>query len=439
MRNSIAALSLAVLLAPTAAAAQAAPGAGPRAADERIYGRVVTDEDVRLEGYLRWDRNETHWADILDGQKEIPHEHDVEAERLDEELRRRRQRERSLSLPGLRITWDEDDGDGRTVASGVRFGHIRSLEVVDDRRAVLVLVSGEEVALGGTSTDIGRSFRRLVVEDARRGDVELRWHELHRVDFAAAPAGALAPAAERLHGTLRTRDGTELTGWIAWDMDETLATDVLDADQDGERMEIDFGSIAAIRPEGANASRVTLRSGEERVLTGTNDVDADNRGIEVTDPEVGRAIVQWEDLESLRFHAPRRGAGTADAVDGSRTAPAGTRAAFDGGRPLRGTVETRAGEALTGPIRWDNDEASTWEMLDGRAAAVDYDIELARVRSIEPVGGDAARVELLDGRTLLLEGSNDVSHENQGIFVRPDGGDTRLVRWRDLARVTLAP
>jgi hypothetical protein len=343
MRNSLTALSLSLLLAPAEAVAQAGlqtvaePGSRP--GDERLYGRVQAADGRRLEGYLRWDRNETHWADILDGQKEIPHEHDVEAERLDEELRRRRQRERSLGLPGLSITWDEDDGDPRRVASGIRFGHVRSLAVADDRRAVLVLVSGEEVALIGTSTDIGRSFRGLVVEDAERGEVELRWRELAFVDFMAAPAGMRAPAAERLHGTLRTRGGVELTGWVAWDMDETLTTDVLDAVQGGRRVEIDFGSIAALQPEGRDATRATLRSGEERVLAGTNDVHSGNRGIEITDPGLGRAVVQWRDLESLRFHAPAPGS----RAGGSAAAPAGTRPAFDGGRPLRGTVETSRG------------------------------------------------------------------------------------------------
>jgi hypothetical protein len=277
-----------------------------------------------------------------------------------------------------------------------------------------------------------------VVEDPEGGEVELRWRELAFVDFMAAPAGVPAPAAERLHGTLRTRGGVELTGWVAWDMDETLTTDVLDAVQGGRRVEVDFGSIAALQPEGRDATRVTLRSGEERVLAGTNDVNSGNRGIEITDPWLGRAIVQWRDLESLRFHAPASGS----RARGSAAAPAATGPTFDGGRPLRGIVETRTGEPVRGLIRWDNDEAFTWEILDGRAEDVDYDVELGLVRIIERVEraeGDGARVELIDGRTLLLEGTNDVSHENQGIFVRPDGGETVLVRWRDFARVTFAP
>ena len=40
----------------------------------RIWGRVQTVSGERYEGFLRWDRNEGSWVDILDGSKEIPEE-----------------------------------------------------------------------------------------------------------------------------------------------------------------------------------------------------------------------------------------------------------------------------------------------------------------------------------------------------------------------------
>lgn len=422
MWNRIATLALALSMgAPARGAAQPV--------DDRLYGRVLTAEGERLEGWLRWDRNETHAADMLDGQKEIPWAYEAEAERLDEELRRRRRLERSINLPGLRITWDEDDGDLRTTSAAIRFGHLRSLEVVEERRVRLTLTSGDEVELVSGSTDIGPRHRGLVVE-AREGDeVELRWRDLRRVDFLRAPAGMPAPRADRLHGTVRTREGVELTGWIAWDTDEALTTDVLDGREGGRRVEIELGTVAAIAREGRGGARVTLRSGEERVLRGTNDVNASNGGIEVSDAGLGRAVVSWEDFVSVRFHPPEGGGG----------APSSGHAAFPQPRPLSGSVEARTGEMVSGRIRWDNDESSTWEVLDGRAGDVDYDVELGLVRSIERVDASSARVELRDGRTLHLEGTNDVGEENGGIFVQPEGGETVLVRWEDFVRVSLDP
>jgi len=421
MPNAFAALVLALV-----SVLQAEPGEG------RLYGRVLTADGERFEGWLRWDRNETHVFDVLDGQKPIPHENDREAEELDADLRARRQRERSFDLPGLRITWDEDDGEQRTTAAGIRFGHIRSLEVVDARHVRVVLRSGSEVELGGLSSDIGRSFRGLVVEDASAGTVEIRWRDLDRVDLLPAPPSAPPPSSERLYGTLRTQEGVELTGYVAWDLDEALSLDVLDGTQAGRDMEIPFGRIAVIRRESDRAAHVTLRSGEDLVLRGTNDVNSDNRGIEISDPGLGRVIVPWDAFESVRFH-PRDRAPVA-----SRAAWSDGLADFDGGRALTGTVETRSGTSASGRVRWDNDEEQSWELLDGRSGGVEYDVELGLVRSIERAGA-GVRVELRDGRVLELDGTNDVGEENQGIFVRPEEGGTVLVRWRDLERVTLAP
>jgi hypothetical protein len=212
---------------------------------------------------------------------------------------------------------------------------------------------------------------------------------------------------------------------VAWDMDETLSSDVLDGEEGSRERDVVFETIATLERADARSTRVTLRSGEELLLSGTNDVNSSNRGVEVSDPSFGRAVVAWEVLESLRFHPP--------------AAAADRRAFYDRAGPLTGIVETRAGRTHAGRIRWDNDEEFGWEMLDGRSDGVDYDIELGRVRIIEPVGSSQARVELRDGRSLLLEDSNDVDERNQGIFVLVEGAETVLVRWRDLARVTFTP
>jgi hypothetical protein len=215
---------------------------------------------------------------------------------------------------------------------------------------------------------------------------------------------------------------------VAWDLDETLATDVLDGDpEDGERVRIPLGDVAQVAHESRSSARVRLTTGGELVLRGTNDVNDDNRGIEISDPSFGRAIVGWDDFVSLRFH-PRSGA------------PIG-KAAFDGGAPLRGTVVSQDGRRVSGLVRWDNDEEHTWEMLDVESDGVALAIELGRVRSIERAG-EAARVTLRDGRIFDVEGTEeltDVGESNRGIFVTPDGGETALVRWRELVSATFEP
>jgi hypothetical protein len=58
------------------------------------------------------------------------------------------------------------------------------------------------------------------------------------VEFMPSPAG-LEPTAARLFGTLEDRFGNQYTGWVSWDLDEILTTDILNGeDRRGRRREI---------------------------------------------------------------------------------------------------------------------------------------------------------------------------------------------------------
>ncbi|MDA0312691.1 MAG: hypothetical protein O2992_11315 [Gemmatimonadetes bacterium] len=398
-------------------------GLGPQQApgEDRLYARVTTAAGDEFEGYLRWGANEGSWADMLNVNKEIHWENLREAERLDEAYGRRRDQERSIRFLGLRISWDLDDDEVSEVSSGIRFGHLRALQVVDALRARLFLKSGEEVELGGGSSDVGRSLRALTVDDPVRGEVVLRWRDLERVDFMEAPPGA-SPAAERIHGTLRTQDGVEFTGFVAWDNDEIFTSDVLDGEEEGTDREVPFHLISAIEQDGRRGAVVILKSAEEFRLTGSNDVNDDNRGIAISDPALGMLVVDWDDFDAITFHSPSGEVG-------------GSYGSFDGGQRLHGSVATRDGREIEGDIRWDNDESFTWEILDGRSEGVDFDIEFDR---IDKLHGSGVEVMLRDGRIFEVEGSNDVDDDNKGIFVTQADGSTVLVRWEDFDSVVFA-
>lgn len=385
---------------------------------DRIYGRITTAAGRTYEGFLRWDLNEASWVDLLNGSKQVPLENQLEAR---EAGGREGSRDRSIEFMGVRVSWTEDEDEWPTDhQSGIRFGHLRALRVLDDDAALLTLRSGEIVELTGGSTDLGSDLRGLVVEDATEGVVELRWRDLDRVDFLDAPEGVPAPAANRLHGTLEDRWGKEYTGYVSWDLDETLTSDILDGKVSGRDRKIPFGEIAAVERYGSGAARVTLTNGEELVMDGSNDVDSDNRGIQVSDPGLGQVQVRWGEFEALRFHAPREATGYDD---------------FDGGSRLRGTVRTEMGDSHTGWIRWDNDEEYSWEILDGEFRGVVYDVELGLVSRIAKRSNRSAEVTLRDGRVLEMEGSNDVDRNNKGILIELDDGSRVLVDWYDFSEV----
>ena len=410
MRSGVLGL-LALMAIPTLAAGQ--DGSDP----SRLFGRVVATDGTVYRGYIRWDVNEAGWFDILHGDKDIPDRNRQDAERLGWEPDRR---ERRIEIFGIGISWDEEGNDiGWSAQSGIRFGHISTLEPLTGDRARLILKSGEEIELDGGG-DVGDGVDGILVEDPRGGQVELDWDDIEVVDFIGGPS---TPSGwgDRLYGTLETRDGHRFTGYIVWDMYELFTTDVLDGEAEGRDHEIPFGRIRTIARHSSAAARVTVDEGEELVLRGSNDVDDDNRDILVADPSFGEVRVTWDELDHVEFGAPPE-------------QPAF--GAFDGGHRIRGTVAARGGESHTGAIRWDNDEEFTWEILDGELRdGVELDIEFGAIESIERVSSDLSRVTLRDGRAFDLGDSNDVASGNKGIYVERADGTLVLVPWDRFERV----
>ena len=402
----------------------AAPASAQSA--DRIWGRVHTTEGEVHTGFIRWDRKEASWGDILDGARMLPDENYYAWL----EAHDRERATRTIELRGHRISWYEVDPDfPMQVLSGVRFGQLDSLVVLAPDRVELILRSGRRYEMEARGSNLGSSLRQVVVAGPRGTEVELDWDELERVVFSAPPPDAV-PGARRLHGTVEDRSGNRFTGDLAWDQDEVLESDVLD----GEEMrrpndrEIPFERIRSLTriPGG---TRVELWAGETLELGGGNDVADGNRGVQIADPELGVVVVPWARLERVRFHEPGGGGGQYGQ--------------FDGGRLLFGTVVTREQEELEGELRWDADEAGTWEMLNGESDGVRYDIEFGFVRRITPLEEDGAIVTLADGRTLELSGSRDVDADNKGVMVATDPqgaaatGDAtwRLIPWENIREV----
>ena len=355
---------------------------GPVSGSPRLYGTVATRRGATLTGFIRWDRNEGSWADVLDAQK----------------LRAR----------------------GNATQTGIRFGHVFRIERLNGDEALVTLKSGEQVRMGARATDLGDGLRALLVDVPGRGTQELEWRDLEVVEFEAAPEG-LEPSEARNHGTLTTRSGLEFTGYIAWDVDEIYTTDVLDGEADGVDRDIPFGSIASIERAGSRGARVTLLDGNAMVLRGTNDVDSSIGGISVSDPTLGEVKLGWDEFDNVRFHP-------ADAEPG--------RGFFDGSHPITGTVITEAGQEYTGRIAWDNDETGSWEMLNGEVDGVELQVEFGNIARIRKTGRGAL-VELRDGRTFELAGSNDVDDGNRGITVG-SGDEAHEIEWEDFSELRLA-
>ncbi|MBT8395350.1 MAG: hypothetical protein HKO65_01335 [Gemmatimonadetes bacterium] len=413
---------------------------------ERIWGRVTTVTGEVHRGFIRWDRNEGGWADLLDGNKDftpflfqdwwdLVHPED-------------RQGDRVIELNGYRITWDDDEPEfPESHESGIRFGHIKTLTVAGDDQATLELRSGRFLDLNGGSTDIGDDLREVLVARADGSRVELEWGDIRDIALETPPSSA-RPEGRRLHGTVVLDEDTRFTGYIAWDMEKILTSDTLQGfTSDGSRRDLLFGRITELRPSG-RGSELTLADGATIELFESDDVDEGNDGIQVSDPGMGLVLLEWDELERVRFHPPE-----VPISPGS----------FDTARRLRGTVTTTDSTELTGWIRWDGDEEYSWELLDGQDGDLIFDIEFGLVASIDRFVGvttsvevgatgvnvqtaptEGATVTLRDGRAFELDGSNDVDDGNSGIFLvldssgqSPDDAEAEwvLVKWEDFRSV----
>jgi len=369
-----------------------------------IYGRVETVDGGVFEGQLRWGTEEAFWDDIFNATK-------VENENLDyldPEMRRRLSRHRG---DGWDIFGISDHIFGHVFA--IRFGDLKRIHVRRGDDLVVEFRDGTELTLGGGSNDVGA---RVTVVDSKLGRHELKWNRIRTIEFKDTPAKLHDRLGEPIYGTVKS-GRYEFTGRIQWDNDEDLTSDELDGDTRDGRVSVEFGDIAAIRKYRRGAL-VTLKSGTQLYLTGTNDVNRENRGVVVVVERVGTVKIGWDDFDEATFlPASSSGRGYAE---------------FAQGHDLSGEVVTRDGR-YDGRIVFDLDESRDFEMLNGTNGDTEYLIPFRDIASIKPHGWRRSVVELRVGLTIELEKSQDVTRDNDGLLVFTGDRKPVYIAWRDVA------
>ncbi len=423
---------------PAAAPSPAAsPSTAPPAAAEHqglLYGRVTTDGGAAYEGRLRWGGDEeAFWGDFFNGVKDgNPWAAHVPPERLPKERE-------TIEFLGLKIVERERQADlSRPFMA--RYGDIARIEA-RGRDVRVTLKSGTVFDLdrmGASDFDDG-----VRVWDGRRGVVDLEsWTggipprpgvRIRTIELLpTARLGDNAP--DRLHGTVRTRQG-DFTGFVQWDRQESVGTDTLDGrTAEGDDLAVRFDTIRSIARRSRDSSLVTLRDGREVVLSGTREAGRDSRGVYVDDRRYGRVLIAWGAFERLDF-SPGGTPGDTGPAYGD----------FPPGSPLTGSVTTRAGRRLAGRLVYDLDESETTETLDASSQGVNYTIPFGLVASIALPGGDddggrrgdqLARVTLHGGEELQLERDGDLGAGNAGVLVFAGGRERpEYVPWADVEQV----
>jgi hypothetical protein len=385
-----------------------------------IYGKITLDNGNVYQGVIRWGDEEAFWDDMFNSTKvdNIFEEvlYDLDIDDLEDELYSESRRRRSHRRNIFNITF-RDDSPGETEHQfKCRFGDIQTMRLRGRESILLTFKNGEEMRISGGSNDVGAS---LMILDDELDEVKLKWQRIETIEFMSTPKKLNQKLGDPLFGEVETRRGT-FHGFIQWDHDECLSTDVLDGDSEDGDMKIRFTNIRSIEKY-RRGSLVTLKSGREIYLTGSNDVNSENRGVVIKDPELGKILVKWRAFEKITFQ------------DTGDSGPAYKD--FQETRTLSGVVHTKDDETYSGRIIYDLDEIYDLEILDGQDGYIEYNIPFRNIKRISPRSSYGSRIELKNGDELVLEDSRDVDEDNDGIVVVEKKDKAKYIPWRDIREI----
>jgi hypothetical protein len=366
-----------------------------------IYGTVTTIDDQTYTGSIRWGKEEIYWTDMFNASKERNENLDLLSRDEIDYLKDRSTSSNDWVMRNVSWNWDNWNYDNSFVHQlAVPFGNIKSMEPISRSDVMITLQNGQEIEVDGDGyNDIGTKVR---VNDNELGVIEISWSRIERVDFSATPKKLENKYGEPLYGTVKSDIG-EFTGYVQWDHDERITTDKLDGDTDDGDLSIAFGKIASIEREGYSRSYVTMKSGRELELHGSNDVNSENRGIIVTVDGLGRVDIPWRDFDMVTFtDAPSAATSYGD---------------FKNQSELTATVTTTNGDTHKGNLIFDLDESYDFEVLNGQDDDIEFEIDFKNISEITPKNYNYSKVTLKNGRSFVLGDSQDVTDDNDGVIV----------------------
>ncbi len=381
-----------------------------------IYGKVTTINDDTYTGAIRWGKEEVYWFDMFNSSKPknefIKYLSNDDLDQLEDGNENWRARFSKIWV--VSRNYDHD----YTHSFACNFGDIKSLRITGRERVQLEMKNGEILHLEGGSNDIGEDIK---VYDEEIGIITLDWSRLDKIEFMKTPSNLKYKFGSPLYGTVETSRG-EFTGFLQWDHDERTGIDKLDGDTEDGKVAIEFRKIKSIEKDG-RGSLVTLNSGREFFVSGTNDVDDGNRGIIVNMPGSGRVDVSWDSFRKITFKENYKNSGPG--YNNYST------------KHLEGTVVKIDGEKVTGRIVYDLDEAYTMEILQGDDDdEINYLIPFRDIKKVNPKNYEYTSIELRSGKKILLSDSQDVNSKNDGVLLFNSGNsDPSYIAWKDIDEI----
>jgi hypothetical protein len=375
-----------------------------------IYGKVYTDNTVYT-GPLRWGNEEALWTDLFNASKTGDQFKNLVPEQKDE------------NDSWFNIDWSFGSiWEDKIIAHQFtcQFGNLSQLTMINKNKVRVKFKNGKEVDVNGEGyNDVGA---KIQIVDNELGVVSINWDRISKIEFMQTPPRLETIFGTPLFGTVESARREKFTGFIIWDNDERLSTDRLDGDSDDGDVSLKFSDIGSIEKEG-RGSHITLKSGRDLYLSGSNDVNDENRGVLIVTPQLGVVKVSWTAFRKITFATPENsGPGYQQ---------------FTSPQFLQGTVSSLEGDDLTGRIIFDIDEMLDIEMLEGEENDIQYSIPFRNVKKITPKNYDFSSITLRHGADLLLGDGQDVSSKNGGVLVFVKGEKKpHYVSWRKINEIT---
>jgi hypothetical protein len=381
-----------------------------------IYGKITMKDGDVFKGPIRWGKEEAFWHDMFNSAK-AGNDYSIYLSSQDmRELKRKLRREEGIGGFFKRLFGGTNHSDNLTTHQFVcRFGEIKKMEMRGRNTVFLTLKNGEKLEVSGGSNDINA---KIHVIDQEVGELTLKWKRIRMIDFMAVPQSIEKKFGEPLYGTVETKSG-QFKGFIQWDHQECLDIDELDGESEDGDISIQFGKIKSIEKY-KRGSLVTLHSGKEYYLDGTNDVNDDNRGIIINNLNFGKIRVEWDEFDKVEFER-------------NTSAPAGYDD-FVEAKQLEGEITTKDGKILTGRIVYDLDETMDFEIIDGNRDDIEYEIPLRNIDKIIPLGTCCSDIFLKNGKTIQLEDKRDINRENDGLLIW-EGEDPQYIPWKKIKKI----
>jgi len=377
-----------------------------------IYGKITSISDAEYQGQIRWGKEEAFWNDIFNATKTS--ESESTYKKYAQEKKNKNWWE-NLDGGILKI-WD-DEYSSQTHQFTCRFGDIKSLSPQGEGRVVCEFKNGLSMSLKGGSNDFGTT---IVINDFELGIVKMRWSKIKKIEFKDTPEKLENKLGASLFGEVKTTN-EQLTGFIQWDKDERLDSDLLEGSSSSEKLAIAFKKIACIENLG-NKSMVKIKNNKSIVMHGTNDVNSENRGIVVSIDGIGKVEIPWSSFSSVCFDDNNNDSGPAYKT-------------YNNPQRLFGMVKDLNGTEFNGLIIFDKDEKWDFEQLEGLHNEHKYIIPFKNIKTIVPKNEDYTYVILRNEKKLLLGKLQDVSSKNEGVVIISSNSDANFIDWQEVDEI----